>query len=56
MCGIGLTQVFMTYWGGAILRTAGLTLKEWVLILSLALSIIPLDILRKLLSQKQKQR
>ncbi|MBF0233563.1 MAG: hypothetical protein HQK65_11065, partial [Desulfamplus sp.] len=42
-------QVVMTYAGGVILRTYGLVLNEWLLIISLALLIIPLDLCRKLI-------
>ena len=56
MAGIGITQIFMTYYGGAILRTAGLTVSEWILVLGLALTIIPLDILRKFLVKKRKKK
>ncbi|MBF0468746.1 MAG: calcium-translocating P-type ATPase, PMCA-type [Desulfamplus sp.] len=41
-------QIVMTYAGGVILRTYGLVLNEWLLIVSLALLIIPLDLCRKL--------
>ena len=44
---ISATQIFMTYFGGAILRTAGLTLSEWFTVILLALSIIPVDLIRK---------
>ena len=54
MCGIGLTQVIMTYCGGNILRTAGLILREWALILTLALSVIPVDMIRKTMVQRRK--
>ena len=53
MLGIGTAQVLMTYYGGALLRTAGLVSSEWMLILSLAITIIPLDLLRKLLTKNR---
>lgn len=40
-------QVIMTYLGGMMLRTAGLNLKEWFVVLMLAITIIPVDLLRK---------
>lgn len=52
MIGIGITQVIMTYYGGAILRTAGLTVSEWITVLGLAITIIPLDIARKYILKK----
>ncbi|SLM32497.1 hypothetical protein MTBBW1_750018 [Desulfamplus magnetovallimortis] len=42
-------QVVMTYAGGVILRTHGLLFNEWLLILSLAFLIIPLNLLRKVI-------
>lgn len=44
-----IIQVAMTYFGGVILRTFGLNLKEWLIVTSLALAIIPLDIVRKII-------
>ncbi len=54
MSGIAMAQILMTYYGGNILRTAGLSLKEWVLPLVLALTIIPLDLIRKIFLQLKK--
>lgn len=54
MGGISLAQILMTYMGGKILRTAGLVFREWVLVLALALTIIPVDIFRKLWITKIK--
>ncbi len=42
-------QVAMTYLGGIMLRTAGLNVKEWLVVLMLAITIVPVDLLRKLL-------
>lgn len=56
MGGIAAAQVFMTYHGGSILRTAGLVFPEWVLVLGMALTIIPLDLLRKLVRRKIRIR
>ncbi|MCL2017447.1 MAG: calcium-translocating P-type ATPase, PMCA-type [Alphaproteobacteria bacterium] len=47
ICLIVAVQVFMTYFGGAILRSYGLTLNEWLFVLGLAALIIPVDIIRK---------
>ncbi len=49
MLGILIVQVIMIYFGGTLLRTAGLTIKEWVLVISLALTIFPVDIIRKII-------
>ncbi len=45
---ICVVQVLMTYFGGAVLGTAGLAIDEWVVVIVMALLIIPVDILRKL--------
>ena len=44
---IVVVQVFMTYFGGEILRTYGLTLGEWLVVLGLAVLVIPVDLARK---------
>ena len=50
---IFLAQVYLIYFGGNLFRTFGLTLKELVVVLILASSVIPLDIIRKLLYKKK---
>lgn len=42
-------QIFMTYFGGAVLGTAGLSAKEWSIVIVMALLIIPVDIFRKII-------
>lgn len=44
---IAAVQVVMTYVGGTILSGWGLNLTEWLLVLGMAISIIPIDIIRK---------
>jgi Ca2+-transporting ATPase len=44
-----LLQVVFTYVGGTILRTTGLLPMEWLYVAMFALSIIPVDIIRKLI-------
>lgn len=46
---ISVVQVIMTYFGGVILRCYGLTLNEWGLVLIMSVSIIPIDLIRKLI-------
>ncbi len=48
MTGIALVQILMTYLGGSILRTAGLNAGEWIVVGLLALTIFPVDIIRKI--------
>lgn len=42
-------QIALTFVGGRILRTAPLNLEEWFVVIALSLSIIVMDLLRKLL-------
>lgn len=51
---IVVVQVVMTYYGGDILRCYGLNLSEWFVVLLLAVTIIPVDIVRKFLMKKGK--
>jgi Ca2+-transporting ATPase len=46
---IFLVQVLMTQFGGAIMRCYGLLPREWSFVLLASLSIVPVDLLRKLL-------
>ena len=43
---IAVVQIIMTYLGGAILSGYGLTI-EWLMVLVMAISIIPIDLIRK---------
>jgi calcium-translocating P-type ATPase len=49
MGAIAILQISFTYIGGTLLRTTGLLLSEWLIIVALALTIIPIDMLRKLI-------
>lgn len=44
---IVVVQIIMTYIGGAILGGYGLNLTEWLVVLVLGISIIPIDLIRK---------
>lgn len=46
---IVVVQVLMTYFGGVIFRCYGLTAKEWIFVLAMAFTIIPVDLVRKLI-------
>ena len=45
---ITIIQIFLLYYGGNLFRSYGLTLKELVITLLIAISVIPVDIIRKL--------
>ncbi len=51
---IFVVQVIMTYIGGSILRTAALNGKEWLTIILLVFTIIPLDLIRKIIMNTYK--
>ena len=44
---IVVVQVIMTYLGGIILRCYGLTGSEWLFVIAMAFTIIPVDLIRK---------
>lgn len=44
-----IIQLFMIYYGGTIFRTSGLTLKELIITIGLAFTVVPVDFLRKII-------
>lgn len=44
---IAVVQIAMTYLGGSVLRCHGLNVTEWLVVLVMSFSIIPVDLLRK---------
>ena len=51
---IVVVQVIMTYFGGVILRCFGLTATEWMFVLAMAFTIIPVDLVRKVVVGSSK--
>lgn len=49
MAFIFVSQLYLIYFGGSLFRTFGLTLNELIFILCLSLTVIPVDMLKKLL-------
>ena len=49
---ITVVQVLLIYYGGSVFRTAGLTFKEFLIMNFLALTVIPIDWIRKLIYRK----
>ena len=47
-----IVQIFLLYNGGQTFRTFGLTLKEFSIMIILALSVIPIDAIRKIVLKK----
>ena len=52
MSGISAVQIIMTYYGGSLLRTAGLNTYEWCVVLLLAATIFPIEFVRKYILNK----
>ncbi len=44
-----ITQIIMIYFGGSVFRTSGLTLKELLITIMLAFTVIPVDNVRKII-------
>lgn len=49
MAFIAIVQVILTYFGGSVLRTAGLNSQEWIVVIAMAFTIIPIDLIRKMI-------
>lgn len=49
---IGIIQIIMIYYGGELFRTSGLNIKELLVMLSLSITVIPIDIIRKIFIKK----
>ena len=47
-----LMQIYLIYRGGEVFRTSGLTIKEFIIMLSLSLTIFPVDLIRKIILKK----
>lgn len=45
---IAVVQIFLIYFGGSLFRTSGLSIKEFIIMISLAFTVIPFDWIRKL--------
>ena len=51
---IAIVQIILIYYGGEVFRTTGLTIYEFEIMIVLAFSIIPFDIIRKIILKKNK--
>ena len=50
---ITLVQLYLIYYGGALFRTYGLLPRELGIVVLLALSVVPIDTIRKLLFKRR---
>ena len=48
-----VVQIGMIYYGGNLFRTTGLTLKEFLFMILISLTVIPVDIIRKFISRQK---
>jgi calcium-translocating P-type ATPase len=52
---IVVVQFIMTYLGGSVMRCHGLDIKEWLVVLVMSISIVPVDLIRKTIVGKKEQ-
>lgn len=50
---IGIVQMYLIYYGGSLFRTYGLSFRELLLVLFMSLTVIPVDLFRKILFRKK---
>ena len=50
---ITFIQIILIYFGGSVFRTSGLTFKEFIIMFFLAITVIPIDWIRKVLYRKK---
>ena len=51
---VAIMQIYFIYYGGIIFRTYGLNLKELLIVLGLAFSVVPADLFRKFIFNNNK--
>ena len=56
MCIIVIVQLMMLYFGGVTFRCVGLSLKGLLLVNACSLSVIPVDLLRRMITKRVKTR
>ena len=49
---IVIVQVILMYYGGEMFRTVPLTLKEFMIMILFSITVVPVDIIRKIMSKK----
>ena len=52
---ISLIQVIMIYYGGSIFRTVGLNIQEFIVMIAIAFTVIPIDFFRKIILKNNKK-
>ena len=49
-------QVILIYKGGELFRTSGLTIKEFIVMMMFALTVIPVDFIRKIILKYKRRK
>ena len=52
---VSVIQIYFIYYGGNVFRTYGLTLYEFAFVLTLAFTVIPVDLIRKIYLRKKNK-
>ena len=52
---VAIIQIAMIYYGGSLFRTTGLTIKEFIIMLLISLTVIPFDIIRKIIFKRNNK-
>lgn len=52
---VAIIQITMIYYGGNLFRTSGLTLKEFMIMFLISLTVIPFDIIRKIIFKRNNK-
>ena len=50
---ISIVQMYLIYYGGSLFRTYGLSIKELLIVFVMALTVIPVDLFRKVLFKRK---
>ncbi len=53
---ITIIQIIMIYYGGSLFRTSGLNIKEFMIMILLSLTVIPIDLIRKIYLKKTNKK
>ena len=51
-----INKIILIYKGGDLFRTSGLTIKEFIVMMLFALTVIPVDFIRKLILKHMNKK
>ena len=52
---ISIVQIILIYYGGSMFRTVPLTINEFLIMISFSFTVVPVDILRKIICKKRSK-